>query len=77
MAWGTHLGRLMSADAIADALRDNATGPKKVQGDEAALEQHSLPDQIAAHRHVAASDAIDLPHRGMRFTVLRLPGPTG
>ena len=45
------------ADDLDDAIRQNAAGPAKVAGDAGSVEQHDLPDQIAADRYLAAKDA--------------------
>lgn len=62
------------ASEIKDAIVDNATGPRKVDGDEASVEQHNLRDQIAADKHVASSDGVAKKHRGIRMTKLISPG---
>lgn len=36
------------ANEIKTAIEQNATGPKRASGDSGSVEQHSLPDQIAA-----------------------------
>jgi hypothetical protein len=46
------------SDDIKSALIENATGPARVTGDEASVEQHSLPDQIAAHKYTKQQEAI-------------------
>ncbi len=45
------------ADPLDDTIRDNATGPRRAKGDSAEMEQHALPDQIAADRYLASKDA--------------------
>lgn len=62
------------SDAIKDAILENATGPKRVEGDELKVEQHSLADQIAADKHVSSIDAVKKPGRGIRFSRLIPPG---
>jgi hypothetical protein len=55
-------------------LRENATGPAKVAGDAGSVEQHSLPDQIAADRYLQAKAAVKAKRRGLRFSKLVPPG---
>jgi len=57
-----------------DTIRQNATGPAKVAGDAGSVEQHSLPDQIAADRHLAAKEAVRSKRRGLKFNKLLPPG---
>lgn len=57
-----------------DTIRENAKGPAKAAGDAGSIEQHKLPDQIAADRHLAAKDAVKSPRRGLRFNKLVPPG---
>lgn len=63
------------SDEIQQAIIDNATGPKRVTGDEGSVEQHSLQDQIAADRHVSSQAAASKPHRGLRRTKIIPAGP--
>lgn len=64
----------MADETIADAIRQNATGPAKATGDQGSFEQHSIEDQIAADRYLASKRASAKPHRGMRFTRIIPPG---
>lgn len=59
---------------ISDAIAENATGPKRVQGDSGSVEQHSIPDQIAADDHLAKKAASAKPHQGMRLVRQIPPG---
>lgn len=56
------------------AIEQNAQGPKKAQGDAASVEQHSLQDQIAADRYLAARQAMRAKGKGLRLTKLSPPG---
>ena len=47
----------MADTDIEQAIKDNATGPKQASGDAGSVEQHSLADQIAADKYLAAKDA--------------------
>jgi len=44
--------------SLQDAIRENAAGPKRVQGDSGSVEQHSLQDQIAAAKFLASKEAV-------------------
>jgi hypothetical protein len=63
-----------NATAIDDPIRENTTGPKKVQGDAGSVEQHSLPDQIAADRYLASKRAVQSKSKGIRISKLVPPG---
>jgi hypothetical protein len=56
------------------ALTENATGPKKATGDSGSVEQHSLPDQIAADRYLASKRAMKTRNKGLILTKLVPPG---
>jgi len=58
------------ADEIQTSISDNATGPKRARGDSGEIEQHSLIDQIAADRYLAAKGTAAQPHRALRFAKL-------
>ena len=40
------------ADDLTQTISENAQGPAKASGDAGSMEQHSLPDQIAADRYL-------------------------
>lgn len=61
-------------DDLTDAIEDVAQNPKKVTGDAGLMEEHSLPDLIAADRYGKAQAGADKPARGMRITKLVAPG---
>lgn len=62
------------AESLEQEIRDNAAGPKKVQGDEGSVEQHSLADQIAADRHIANRNAQAGKGLGIKHFKLVPPG---
>lgn len=62
------------AETVEDAIRGNAEGPKRAQGDSGSVEQHSLKDQIEADRYLTSKQAVQDPKRGLRFTKLVPPG---
>lgn len=62
------------AEEMEDNIRQNAAGPKKAKGDSAEVEQHSLPDQIAADRYLASKHATKKKGLGAIFKKLVPPG---
>lgn len=61
-------------DDLDTTIRDNAQGPAKATGDSGSIEQHKLPDQIAADRYLAAKAAAKSKRRGLTFNKLVPPG---
>lgn len=57
-----------STDSLDQAIRDNAAGPKRAQGDAASVEQHGLKDQIEADRYLSAKDAAKKKGLGIKVT---------
>ena len=62
------------ADSLADVIETNATGPAKASGDSGSMEQHSLPDQIAADRYLESKKAAQRKGFGIRLKKLVPPG---
>ena len=62
------------ADDLDVTIEQNAKGPAKVSGDSGSVEQHPLPDQIAADRYLASKDASKRPDRGLRMSRIAPPG---
>ena len=62
------------ADELDQTIKDNAAGPKRAKGDSAEMEQHSLPDQIAADRYLASKKATASKGLCIRFKKLTPPG---
>lgn len=62
------------AGELEDNIRENAAGPKRAKGDSAEMEQHSLPDQIAADRYLASKNATKRKGLGAVFKKLVPPG---
>ena len=54
------------AENLDNTIRDNAAGPKRAKGDSSEMEQHSLPDQIAADKHLASKQAASGKGLGIR-----------
>lgn len=46
------------AEDLKDAIQQNATGPRQAAGDGVNVQQHSLPDQIAADKYLASKQAV-------------------
>jgi hypothetical protein len=59
---------------LEQTIAENAAGPKKAQGDTGSLENHSLTEQIAADRYLAAKKAVAGPGKGLRISKLVPPG---
>jgi hypothetical protein len=59
---------------LEQTISENAQGPKKAQGDAGSIEQHSLQDQIAADRYLAAKQAVRSRGKGLRMSKLVPPG---
>jgi len=62
------------ADELDDTIQQNAAGPKSASGDAGSMEQHSLPDQIAADRYLASKKAARSKGLGVRLTKVVPPG---
>lgn len=61
-------------DELDQTLRDNAAGPKRAKGDSAEMEQHALPDQIAADRYLQGKKATRSKGLGIKLVQLSPPG---
>ncbi len=61
-------------DTAQDKIQESAAGPKRVRGDSAEVEQHPLPDQIAADRYLASKAATTGKKLGIRTVKLVPPG---
>jgi hypothetical protein len=61
-------------EELDDTIRQNAQGPAKAAGDAGSVEQHKLPDQIAADRYLASKEATKRKRRGLIFNKLVPPG---
>ncbi len=46
------------SDDLKDTIKQNAEGPKRASGDAGSVDQHSIPDQIAADKYLAGKDAV-------------------
>ena len=61
-------------EELDNTIRQNAQGPAKAAGDAGSVEQHKLPDQIAADRYLASKEAAKSKRRGLVFNKLVPPG---
>jgi len=62
------------AENLDDSIRENAAGPKRAKGDSSEVEQHSLPDQIAADKYLASKQASRKKGLGIALKKLSPPG---
>ncbi len=63
------------AETIDNAIQTNAEGPKKASGDSGSVEQHSLPDQIAADKYLESKKASRAKGLGIKLVKVS-PGGT-
>ena len=61
-------------DTLDETIRDNAQGPAKASGDSGSMEQHKIPDQIAADKYLASKAAAKSKSRGLVFNRIVPPG---
>lgn len=59
---------------IANAIDENARGPKRVQVGGQSVESQSIQDQIAADAYGKAATAESKTHLGLRFVQIVPPG---
>ena len=55
-------------------IRENAAGPRRARNDAGEMEQHPLPDQIAADRYLASKNATKKKGLGVTLKKLIPPG---
>ena len=61
-------------DSLAEIIKTNAEGPAKASGDSGSMEQHSLPDQIAADKYLESKKAVRQKGLGIGLKKLVPPG---
>ena len=61
------------ADDLASAIRENAEGPRSASGDSGSMQQHPLPDQIAADKYLASKGA--MARKGLGLTRVKIVPP--
>jgi len=49
-------------------IKDNASGPKRAQGDSGSVEQHGLKDQVEADRYLNSKAAAKKKGLGIKIT---------
>ena len=64
----------MTVAELTDTILENAQGPAKASGDSGSMEQHSLPDQIAADRYLEGKKATRRSGLGITLKKLTPPG---
>jgi hypothetical protein len=62
------------ADDLEDTIRENAQGPAKATGDSGSMEQHPLPEQVAADRYLQSKKATRRKGLGIGLKKLVPPG---
>jgi hypothetical protein len=64
------------AEDLTEAIKENAQGPKRAQGDAGSVEQHDLKDQIEADRYLASKEAAKNPAKAFSRVKIVPPGTT-
>ncbi|HOD84375.1 MAG: hypothetical protein BWX88_03456 [Planctomycetes bacterium ADurb.Bin126] len=62
------------ADDLKDVIKQNAQGPESAEADGVRMKQHSLRDQIAADKHLAARAAMANPAKAFARVKIVPPG---
>ena len=62
------------AEELDNTIEENAKGPAKASGDSGSMEQHPLPDQIAADRYLQSKKAAKSKGLGIGLKKLSPPG---
>jgi hypothetical protein len=65
---------LAMTEGLESAIQENAQGPAKASGDSGSVEQHPLPDQIAADRYLESKKAARGKGLGIGMKKLVPPG---
>ena len=65
----------MTDSTIQNSIKENAAGPKSASGDAGSVQQHSLPEQIAADKHIQSKEAMSSKGLGIKLVKLS-PGGT-
>ena len=63
------------ANDLDNKISENAAGPRKAAGDSGSMEQHSLPDQIAADKYLESKKASRAKGLGIKLAKIS-PGGT-
>ena len=59
---------------LKEIIKTNLSGPKRVKGDSAEVEQYSLKDLIEADKYLAAKEAMKDPAKGFKRVKIVPPG---
>lgn len=59
---------------LSPTIETNATAPAKVSSDAGSVEQHPLPDQIAADKYLKSQQATKTAGLGLKFTKFNASG---
>ncbi|WP_428937777.1 hypothetical protein [Fontivita pretiosa] len=62
------------AEELNSTIEQNAKGPAKASGDSGSMQQHPLPDQIAADRYLASKKAAKAKGLGIALKKFSPPG---
>ncbi len=62
------------AEELDNTIDQNAKAPAKASGDSGSMEQHPLPDQIAADRYLASKKASR--RKGLGVKLIKLAPPS-
>ncbi len=65
---------LSVSDELREKLIENASGPKRVVGDQVSVDQHSLKEQMELDRYLRSSTAMTRNKLPIRLTKLIPPG---
>ena len=63
------------AEELDTKISENASGPAKASGDSSSIEQHKLPDQIAADKYLESKKASRTAGLGIKLVKIS-PGGT-
>lgn len=61
--------------SLEETIEENAKGPRRVSGDSGSMEQHSIPDQIAADKYKKEVAATQGTRRGWPISVVKFIPP--
>jgi hypothetical protein len=64
----------MTDTSLATKILESAQAPKRVRGDEAEVESHSLPDQIAADQYLRQTAMSKNPFKAIKRVRMLSPG---
>ena len=71
---GSNPAPAIMAEDLTDKIAQNAQGPAKAASDGTSMEQHSLPDQIAADKYLAQKQAGRDPAKALTRVKIIPPG---